>query len=198
MRRRREYDQEHVAPQRGHALPGGNILGLRPFTDRLCAIIWPKNFKLHDLDTYDGKANPEQWVILYEITVRVAGGDEDVMANYLPVVINQSANQWLLSLWEGSINTWAELRKAFVDNYMATCQQPSNKYDLEKVKDYPNEPMRDYICRFSETWISIPNINNDEAIFMFIRGLYYHDALRTKLLRKRPESVQDLLMVAKK
>jgi hypothetical protein len=150
------------------------------------------------LDTYDGKANPEQWVTLYEIFVRAAGGDEDVTANYLPVVINQSANQWLLSLREGSINTWAELRKAFVDNYMATCQQPSNKYDLEKVKDYPNEPMRDYICRFSETWISIPNINNDEAIFMFIRGLYYHDALRTKLLRKRPESVQDLLMVAKK
>jgi hypothetical protein len=105
MRRRREYDQEHEAPQRGHALPGGNILGLRPFTDWLHAIVWPKNFKLHDLDTYDGKANPEQWVTLYEIVVRVAGGDKDVMANYLPVVINQSANQWLLSLQKGSINT---------------------------------------------------------------------------------------------
>ena len=43
------------------------------------------------------------------------------MANYLPVVINQSVNQWLLSLKEGSINTWAELRKAFVKNYMTTC-----------------------------------------------------------------------------
>jgi hypothetical protein len=31
-----------------------------------------------------------------------------------------------------------------------------------------------------------------------IRGLRYHDTLRTKLLRKRPESVQDLLLVAKK
>jgi hypothetical protein len=135
---------------------------------------------------------------LYEIAVGAVGGDEDVMANYLPVVINQSANQWLLSLREGSINTWAELRKAFVDNYMATCRQPSNKYDLGKVRYYPNEPLHDYIHRFLETWISIPNINNDDTIFTFIRGLYYHDALRTKLLHKRPESVQDLLMVAKK
>jgi CDP-diacylglycerol pyrophosphatase len=71
--------------------------------------------------TYDRKANLEQWVTLYEIIVRVAEGDEDAMANYLLVVINQSVNQWLLSLQEGSINTWAELRKAFVDNYMATC-----------------------------------------------------------------------------
>lgn len=50
--------------------------------------MWPKNFKLHDLPTYDGKANPEQWLILYEIAVRAAGGSEDVMANYLPVVVD--------------------------------------------------------------------------------------------------------------
>jgi hypothetical protein len=46
--------------------------------------------------------------------------------------------------------------------------------------------------------ISIPNINNDEAISTFIRGLRHHDALRTKLLRKRPDLVQDLLTVVKK
>jgi hypothetical protein len=68
-----------------------------------------------------GKANPEQWIMLYEIAVRAAHGDEDVMANYLLVVINQSVNQWLLSLREGSINTWAQLGKAFIDNYMTTC-----------------------------------------------------------------------------
>jgi hypothetical protein len=81
---------------------------------------------------------------------------------------------------------------------MATCQQTGNKYDLEKVRDYPNEPLSDYIHRFSETHISIPNINSDEAISVFIRGLRHHDSLRTKLLRKRADSVQDLLTVAKK
>jgi hypothetical protein len=81
---------------------------------------------------------------------------------------------------------------------MATCQQPINKYDLEKVRDYPNEPLRDYIRRLSETRISIPNINSDEAISAFIRGLRHHDALMTKLVRKRSDSVQGLLTVAKK
>jgi hypothetical protein len=57
------------------------------------------------LDTYDGKANPEQWITLYEITVRAMPDDKDVMANYLPLVINQSTNQWLLSMREGSIDT---------------------------------------------------------------------------------------------
>jgi hypothetical protein len=107
MQRRRDYDEAHGAPDRGYAPRAGHIPSLRPFTDRLHAVIWPRNFKLHDLDTYDEKANPEQWITLYEIAVRAAHGDEDVMANYLPVVINQSTNQWLLSLREGSIDTWA-------------------------------------------------------------------------------------------
>jgi len=40
------------------------------------------------VDTYDGKANPVQWLMLYEIAVRATGRREDVMANYLPIMLN--------------------------------------------------------------------------------------------------------------
>jgi hypothetical protein len=92
MQRRHEYDEAHGAPDRGDASHAGYIIGLQPFTDRLRAIVWPRNFKLHNLDTYDEKANPKQWITVYEITVRVAHGDEDITANYLPMVIDQSVN----------------------------------------------------------------------------------------------------------
>ena len=45
-------------------------------------------FKVLGVNTYDGKANPALWLTLYEITVRAANKDEDVMANYLPVMLN--------------------------------------------------------------------------------------------------------------
>ena len=47
-------------------------------------------FKIFGVDTYDGKANPAQCLTLYEITVRAVGGSKDVMANYLPIMLNQS------------------------------------------------------------------------------------------------------------
>lgn len=96
-------------------------------------MIWPRGFKLGDLKKYDGKANPELWIMLYETAVRAANGDEYVMANYLPVVLDQATNHWLLSLREDSINSWTELKRAFIDNFMATCEQPGTKYDLEKI-----------------------------------------------------------------
>ena len=46
--------------------------------------------------------------------------------------------------------------------------------------------------------IKVPSISDNEAIEAFITGLSFHDALRDKLLRKRPKSVIVLLATAKK
>ena len=81
----------------------------------------PAGFKIFRVDPYDCKANPEQWMQLYEIAVRAAEGNSDVMANYLPVMLSQTANNWLMGLREDSIESWDDLMKVFIENYMATC-----------------------------------------------------------------------------
>ena len=60
-------------------------------------------FKVLGINTYDRKANLAQWLTLYEIAIRARGKDEDVMVNYLPVMLNQSTNNWLLNLRDNSI-----------------------------------------------------------------------------------------------
>ena len=55
-------------------------------------------FKVLGVNTYDGKANSTQWLTLYEIAMRATSGDKDVMVNYLPIMLNQSTNNWLLGL----------------------------------------------------------------------------------------------------
>jgi hypothetical protein len=44
--------------------------------------------------------------------------------------------------------------------------------------------------------LKIPKISHDEAISAFIKGLRLHEALRSKLLRKRPTTVTELLATA--
>ena len=117
------------------------------------------------------------------------------MANYLPIMLSQSANNWLIGLREDSIESWDDLKKVFVKNYMATCQQPGTKYDLEKLNQTSREPLRSYIKRFFETRNTIPNIGDSEAISTFTRGLHHHQELRSKLYRKRPQTIGELLKV---
>ena len=45
-------------------------------------------FKVLGVKTYDRKANHAQWLTLYEIAIKAASKDEDVMANYLPIMLN--------------------------------------------------------------------------------------------------------------
>jgi hypothetical protein len=119
------------------------------------------------------------------------------MANYLPVVLDQAGHQWLLSLPENQFDTWSDLRQAFIDNFVSTCDRTGNKYDLERIRDRASEPLRDYIRRFSDMRLKIPRITHDEAVSTFIKGLRHHDALRSKLLQKQPSTVSEILATAK-
>jgi hypothetical protein len=72
MERRCYFNEEHVAFTARALLTGA--AGLRPFIERLQAIHWPTSFKVIGVTTYDGNANPTQWLTHYEITVLVVGG----------------------------------------------------------------------------------------------------------------------------
>lgn len=98
-----------------------------------------------------------------------------------------------MSLRPDSIESWDELKKVFIKNYMVTCQQPGMKYDLEKLHQMSGEPLRSYIRRFSKTRNSIPNITDSEAIAAFTRGLHHHPELHSKLYRKRAQTIGELL-----
>ena len=104
----------------------------------------------------------------------------------------------LISQEPHRFNSWGELCRAFIDNFIATCDQPGNKYDLQRIREDRGQPLREYIRRFSDTLCSILRVTDDEAVNAFIHGLLYHDALRDKLLRKRPTTVQELHATAKK
>jgi hypothetical protein len=45
--------------------------------------------------------------------------------------------------------------------------------------------------------LKIPKISHDEDISAFIKGLRFHEALRSKLLQKRPSMITELLATAK-
>jgi hypothetical protein len=114
------------------------------------------------------------------------------------MVVGPVGLQWLVSLPENHFDSWYALRQAFVENFIATCEQPGNKYDLQRIRDARDEPLREYIQRFLDMRIRIPRITDNEAIEAFITGLRYHNDLRDKLLCKWPIMVVDLLTTAKK
>ena len=83
--------------------------------------------------------------MLYETACRSAMADEHVMSNYFLVAVGHAGHQWLVSLPVNYFDSWQELKQAFIDNFIATCEQPSNKYDLQWIRDRKDEPLCEYV-----------------------------------------------------
>jgi hypothetical protein len=52
------------------------------------------------------------------------------MANYLLAVLRPTAMNWLTSFRPDTIGSWDDLKKMFIENYMATCERPGTRHDL--------------------------------------------------------------------
>jgi hypothetical protein len=52
----------------------------------LWSVAYPNNFK-PNIQKYDGRSDPNIWLLTYYVAVKVAGGSIDHMAAYFPLVM---------------------------------------------------------------------------------------------------------------
>ena len=68
---------------------------------------------------YDGAADPSAVLLAYEEAVLEAGGDDMVMANWLPMALTGVPRMWLLHLPAASVASWEELCNLFLTHHAA-------------------------------------------------------------------------------
>jgi hypothetical protein len=69
-------------------------------------VVWPRKFRPHLPEKYDGTVNPTEFLQIYSTSILAAGGgDEAIMANYFPIALTGTARSWLMNLPEGTIDS---------------------------------------------------------------------------------------------
>ncbi|GJN27676.1 hypothetical protein PR202_gb15718 [Eleusine coracana subsp. coracana] len=97
------------------------------------------------------------------------------MANYLPIYLDPAIWIWLTSLPEESITSWGDLNRKLIESFQATCNRPDNHFDLTRIKQKTDEPLRDYIQRFYAKKTKIPNVPDQQIIAAFQGGIRSDD-----------------------
>ena len=80
---------------------------------------WPRMFRPQMLSRYDGATDPKIFLLAYEEAVLGAGGDDRVMANWLPMALTGAPCAWILHLLTASVTSWEELRDLFLARFAA-------------------------------------------------------------------------------
>jgi hypothetical protein len=86
---------------------------------------------------------------------------------------------WPESLTPNSIDSWEDLKQAFIDNFQGPVIRAGIRHDLSQVKQEMNKTLRSYTQRFFEIRATIANITDEYVIRCFQNGLFskhtYHD-----------------------
>jgi hypothetical protein len=79
---------------------------------------------------------------------------------------------WLESLKPNSINSWEDLKRAFINNFQGSMIRAGTRHDLSQVKQEMNETLSFYTRCFFEMRATITNITDEEIIRCFQNGLF--------------------------
>jgi hypothetical protein len=78
---------------------------------------------------------------------------------------------WLESLKPGSIDSWEDLKKTFIDNFQGSMIRIGTRRDLSQVKQDDKKTLRSYTRCFFEMRATITNITDEDVIHCFQKSL---------------------------
>nr|ABA94871.2 retrotransposon protein, putative, unclassified [Oryza sativa Japonica Group] len=188
-----------VSPQHGRGdqpsvpLVGG--VGCRAFVASLRNVRWPPRFRPTIAEKYDGSVNPAEFLQVYTTGIEAAGGDDRVMANFLPMALKGQARGWLMNLPPASVHSWEDLCQQFTMNFQGTYPRPGEEADLHAVQRRDDESLRSYIQRFCQVRNTIPCIPAHAVIYAF-RGGVRHNRMLEKIASKEPQTTAELFQLA--
>ncbi|CAM9000259.1 unnamed protein product [Rhodiola kirilowii] len=84
-----------------------------------------------------------------------------------------SANDWFLSLPSGSIRTWVQMQRKFLDKYCPATKAMQVRRQLQDIRQGPNETMYDYLEKFNHLERSCCTLGLPEKLIIeyLINGL---------------------------
>nr|XP_008386324.2 uncharacterized protein LOC103448840 [Malus domestica] len=99
--------------------------------------------------------------------------EEQVKLRAFPFTLEAKANEWLYNLPPGSMNTWNQVKQAFLEQYFPATKAASIKKDICAIRQQHGEPFGDYYERFTHLVASCPNHQISEHLLIqyFYEGL---------------------------
>src|SRR3954471_16116680 len=144
------------------------------------------NFQLHpstitqlERKPFTGKVNEDankhlQRFLTMSTTIKIEGHTEEAKKlRMFPFTLAEEAEEWFYSLPAGSITSWEEMEKVFLNEYFPASVFIRKRYDILNFKQQEGEPLGNAYKRFKRILVACPTHNMDktEQMQVFVNGL---------------------------
>jgi hypothetical protein len=110
-----------------------------------------KAIPLHNLPTFHGLISEDPDAFLFKFDVLCRGYDytyEPQKLNLFPSTLKGAALRWFMGLGGGTINSWDEMKQAFLMKYQDYCRTRDLKDEIFQMTTKGNETLEEYVERF--------------------------------------------------
>ncbi|XP_016173604.1 uncharacterized protein LOC107616119 [Arachis ipaensis] len=157
-----------------------------PFSEEITNFQMPKNFVLPiSLEPYKGFGDPCAHIKKFQSMIFFNGANnEPILCRAFPTYLDGAALLWFSKLSAGSISSFEELARSFIDYFAASRIYVHGSDYLGTIRQRQHESLKDYMARFAEATMEILDL--DPAVHLH--------ALKTGL---RPGKFREMIVVTK-
>jgi hypothetical protein len=166
-----------------------------PFTKRVDDYPLPAKFKVPQLENFDGLRDSLDYLDSFRTVMRLQGASDEIMCRTFPTNLRGSVRVWFNQLETESIDTFAQLSRAFIDNFIGGRRLACPENYLLNIRQKERESLRSYVQRFNKEAVQIDEPNEFVALTAFNAGLCKGDFL-FQLCKDPPRSMSELMYEA--
>ncbi|GFZ08243.1 hypothetical protein Acr_20g0000510 [Actinidia rufa] len=123
-----------------------------PFTERVMKVRVSSRFKLpSQLEVYEGKTDPMDHLDLYKNLMMLQGYLDEVMCKAFSATLKGTTRSWFRKLSPETIDSFGDLSKLFVANFMNCRVRQEKCFHLFTVHQKDGESLKNYVKRFNQT-----------------------------------------------
>ncbi|XP_025665124.1 uncharacterized protein [Arachis hypogaea] len=144
-----------------------------PFSEEITNYQMPKNFTLpSSLEPYKGIGDTRAHIKKFQSMMFFNSPNNDpVLCRAFPTYLDGTALLWISKLPAGSIFSFEELAKSFIDYFAAVRIYVHGSDYLGTICQGPQEILKDYMTRFAEATMEIPDLDPTVHLHALKSGL---------------------------
>ncbi|XP_072086705.1 uncharacterized protein [Arachis hypogaea] len=159
----------------------------------------PKHFTLpSSLEPYKGIGDPRAHIKKFQSMMFFNGPkNEPILCRTFPTYLDGATLLWFSKLPEGSIYSFEKLARAFIDYFAAARIYVHGSDYLGTIRQGPQESLKDYLTRFADATMEIPDLDPAVHLHAIKAGLkpgkFRETIAVTKFNTKRERIIKKIL-----
>ncbi|KAF4381248.1 hypothetical protein G4B88_009576 [Cannabis sativa] len=159
---------------------------LSPFENHILRVEAPQRYVAPKLQEYNETGDPSEYVCQFEqkmLTVSVPLEDlEAIKCKTFTQGLRGPALRWFHNLPSGIVNSYKDLIVRFQANFAISVRTAKVDTDLMLIHQCLDEPLENFINKFSEQYVSIPKCTDAVATKVLMQGLIHGSELKKAII----------------